>query len=236
MIDTPIPTGRITGISGAPRRPGRFDLAIDGRSATTLSIEAIERLKLAVGAVVDNALAATLAREAALLGTYDRALNLLALRARSSTELRRLLVRKGEAADLVDAAIGKLLGNGFLDDAAFARQFARSRALGAGHSRRRVQQELARRGVARDVADTAIGEVFTEERIDEDGTLERVARKKLATLARLDAPTRRRRLYAFLARRGFDGDDIARTVRKLMCEADPETDAEADVPEETVAE
>ena len=206
----------ITAISPNPRRTGRFDIAVDGGIAATLSIETVERLRLAVGVPVDEQLGAALQREAALVSTYDRAINMLALRARSAVELRRLLLRKGEPADLADAAIERLLRAGFLDDASFARQFARSKFLGAGLSRRRVQQELARRGVAREIADAAVAEVFAEEHVDEEGTLDRVARRKLKSLAQLDAPTQRRRLYAFLARRGYDSDDIARTLRSLM--------------------
>ena len=206
----------ITAISPNPRRTGRFDIAVDGGIAATLSIETVERLRLAVGVPVDEQLGAALQREAALVSTYDRAINMLALRARSAVELRRLLMRKGEPADLADAAIERLLRAGFLDDASFARQFARSKFLGAGLSRRRVQQELARRGVAREIADAAVAEVFAEEHVDEEGTLDRVARRKLKSLAQLDAPTQRRRLYAFLARRGYDSDDIARTLRSLM--------------------
>ena len=147
--------------------------------------------------------------------TYERALDMLEARARGVTELRRLLIKKGEPPDDVDAAIERLRASGVLDDANFARQLARSKALGGGHSRRRIQQELAKRGVARDVSDDAIEQVFDEEGVDESAAIERVARKKLRTLGAVDAPTRKRRLYAFLARRGYDVDAIARVMRIL---------------------
>lgn len=148
--------------------------------------------------------------------TYDRALDLLEVRARSVTELRRALLRKGEPEPDVDAAIERLRGAGLLDDANFARHFARSKALGAGHSRRRIQQELSKRGVAREVSDTAIADVFEDEAVDEDVSIERVARKKLRMLSKVDEATRRRRLYGFLARRGYESDDIQRVMRTLI--------------------
>jgi len=216
----------VTAINPNPRRTGRFDVVIDGAVAATISIEAIERLRLSVGTVVDDRIEAALARETSIITTYDRALNMIALRARSAAELRRMLLRKGEPAEYVDIAIERLLRAGFLDDASFARQFARAKALGSGMSRRRVQQELARRGVARDVADSAIAEVFAEEHVDESDTLERVARKKLKSLERLDVHVQRRRLYAFLARRGYDSDDIARTLRAVIPKADDAVSAD----------
>ena len=154
--------------------------------------------------------------------TYERALDMLEARARAVTELRRLLIKKGEPPDDVDAAIERLRASGLLDDANFARQLTRSKALGGGHSRRRIQQELAKRGVARDVSDDAIEQVFDEEGVDEQASIERVARKKLRTLTGVDAVAKKRRLYAFLARRGYNADDIARVLR-IVLDAGDET-------------
>jgi regulatory protein len=204
----------ITAIVPSPRKPGRFDLLVDGRHEATVSIDIVERLGLATGRAYD-AVRADVRREAAVLATYDRALNLLALRARSARELRRQLVRKGEPAEQVDAAIARLLAAGLLDDAAFARQFTRTKAMGAGMSRRRIQQELSRRGVARDVGDGAIADVFAEEDLDEGAVVEQAARKKLRSLRNLDAKTRKRRLFAYLARRGYDLDDIRHAIQAV---------------------
>ena len=154
--------------------------------------------------------------------TYERALDMLEARSRAVAELRRLLIRKGEPEADVDAAIERLRTNGLLDDADFARQLTRSKALGAGLSRRRIQQELSKRGVARDVSDHAIEQVFDEEGVDEEASIERVARKKLRMLTNTDDATRKRRLYSFLARRGYDNDDIQRVLRDLLGAAPPE--------------
>ena len=148
--------------------------------------------------------------------TYERALDMLEARARGVDELKRLLLRKGEPAAEVDAALERLTRAGLLDDANYARQLARTKALGAGMSRRRIQQELARRGVARDVSSKAIADVFDAEGVDEAAAIERVARKKLRTLTQLDRPTQKRRLYAFLARRGYDSDDISNVLRRIL--------------------
>ena len=148
--------------------------------------------------------------------TYDRALDMLESRARGADELKRLLLRKGEPPADVDATLERLIASGLIDDANYARQVARSKALGAGMSRRRIQLELTRRGVAKDVSSEAIADVFEEEGVDEGAAIERVARKKLRTLAKLDLPTQKRRLYAFLARRGYDSDDISNVLRNVI--------------------
>jgi regulatory protein len=209
---------RITSIVPSARRPGRFEITFDDRTAATVSIDAVDKLRLGVGGLVDERVAREIAREEAIVNVYDRALNILALRGRSSQELRRRLVQKGEEPAIVDVALERLLQAGFLDDASFARQFARTKALGAGLSRRRLKQELARKGIPAPMSEEAIADVYVEEQIDETAAIERVARKKLKSLAKLDEATQRRRLFAHLARRGYDMDDISRVSRQLLPE------------------
>lgn len=205
----------VTAVLPSARRAGRFDLMVDGHAVASLSLDAVERLRLEVGAPFGDALAAEVDEAAAAQRTYDRALDLLAVRGRAARDLARTLVRKGESRAHVDAAIARLEELGFLDDAAFARQFARAKLAGPGFSRRRLQAELARRGVARDVVDAALADVLADEEVDARGVIDRVAAKKLRTLAGLPRDVRRRRLYAFLARRGYDLDEIRAVVTRL---------------------
>jgi regulatory protein len=209
-------TGVITGIVAAPRRPGRFELAVDGKAAVVVSVELIERLGLRVGGALDGVAGQALADEARALGTYDRAVGLLAVQGRSARELARKLKERGERERDVAAAIARLTVAGLVDDAAYARQLARSRVGGRGDSRRRVAQVLAQKGVTRDVADEAVAEVFADESVDEEALAEAAARKKVRTLAGEDALTRRRRLYGYLARRGHDGDVIRRVLGRVL--------------------
>jgi Uncharacterized protein conserved in bacteria len=204
----------ITAITAMARHPGRFDVDVNGKTFALLSVDALERLRISIGTDVTDRCEAILA-EAGRLAVYDRALNMLAFRARSSTELSRALIRKGADPEQVKPVIERLVEQGFLDDAAFARAFTRAKVVGASHSRRRVEQELRRKGVARDIASDAIGKVLEDEGVDQLALVEKAARRKLRTLAELEAPVRRRRLYAFLARRGFDAGDIHRVMSAL---------------------
>src|SRR5688572_20875718 len=146
---------------------------------------------------------------------YARALDMLARAPRSVRDLRRRLLLKGEGEADVDAAVERLTAAGLLDDATYARAFVRSKVSSQGFSRRRLQQELAKRGVARDIADAAVVEVLHDDEVDEGANIERAARKKLRTLRGLDEDTRRRRLYGYLARRGYSVDDVRVVLDRL---------------------
>ena len=213
----------ISGIVAAPRHPGRFDVIVDGEPFATLSIDAIERMHLAVGCDV-GAMLERITLAASELRVYDRALDILAFRARSSAELKRALVRKGDEPSLVERAIVRLQEQGILDDAAFAQSFTRAKVLGANQSRRRVQQELVRKGVSHTVSAAAIDVVFEEEGVDASAIVLAAARKKMRLLTALEPAVQRRRLYGFLARRGYDGEDIRHAMDAVGRELEDEHD------------
>ena len=205
----------ITEISPSGRREGRYDVMVDGKRAAVLSADGVQRLNLHTGDAWTEVLAARAAAEAQSLRVLDRALVMLAVRSRSARDLRLGLLRKREPEALVNAAVSRLLEVGALNDEAFARQFVRSRISRSGFSGRRLQSELARRGVARAIADASIAEVIVDEAIDPAEILEHLVARKLRTMTKLDSPTRRRRLYAFLARRGYDANEIRLAMGKL---------------------
>ncbi|NUQ13463.1 MAG: RecX family transcriptional regulator, partial [Gemmatimonadaceae bacterium] len=138
--------------------------------------------------------------------------------ARSSRDLRVRLRRAGANEPEIAWTIDRLLAQGYVDDAAYARQVARAKVLAGGVSRRKVVAVLRRRGVSADVADAAIEQTLSEVDLDEEGAALAAARKRLRALRALDQATRRQRLYAFLARRGYDGGVIRRVLQAVLSE------------------
>ncbi len=147
---------------------------------------------------------------------YNRALDLLAARPYSVRDLRRKLIQKEYPTDEVEAAVTRLTEAGLLDDSRYALAYARSKIVSAGASKRRVRQELARKGVESAVATEAVEQVIIDEEVDTAATVRRVARRKLITMGDLEPLVLRRRLYAFLARKGYDLDEIRSVVDELM--------------------
>lgn len=122
--------------------------------------------------------------------------------------MRRKLLQKEVPAAEADGVIERLVTAGLLDDAAYALAYSRSKLVGHGASARRVGQDLARKGVSAAVAADAIAQIVEEEEVDTSAVVERIARKKLASMGDLDPVVLRRRLFSFLARRGYEIDEI----------------------------
>jgi regulatory protein len=144
------------------------------------------------------------------------ALRLLGQRSYTTRNLRQKLLRKEFPAEETESLIERLAENGLLDDRKFALSFARSRLTTSSASPRRVRQLLMQKGINSAIADEAVAEVLVEEEIDTAAALKRVASKKFATMAGLERDVIRRRLSGFLARRGYDLDEIRSVVADLL--------------------
>ena len=132
---------------------------------------------------------------------WEAAIALLAIRAYSTHELEQRLRRRGCAAEEIAAVVARLTAARYLDDAEYARAWARSRARRLSLGPARLARELRARGVdSAHIAD-ALAETATED--DPRVLAEEAAARRLKTLQGVPAATARRRLAAFLARRGF---------------------------------
>src|ERR1700761_789936 len=92
-------------------------------------------------------------------GLFEYAVGALARRMRTVRDLRRLMKARavpgteGEAA--MDAVVARLIELNYLSDTRFAADYTRLRKEGEKFGRRRVQQDLAGKGVAPDTVATA---------------------------------------------------------------------------------
>ena len=141
------------------------------------------------------------------------ALRLLALRSRTASEMRDRLGRRFEKGT-VDEAVERLLSEGLLDDADFARQWRQSRERRKPRSRGMIARELKTRGVADDLIDNAL------EGYDSPEAARRAARRYASRQSGASRIIFDRRVGAFLARRGFEPSVIGGVLQKLREELD----------------
>jgi regulatory protein len=148
----------------------------------------------------------------------DRALRLLAVRARSGEELRRRLLRAGYEREAVEAALQDLEAVGLIDDERFAGEVAahgiRRRLAGD----RAVLGSLRRAGIDPELAERAVLEAGGP---GEDDRAERLARMRAARLRGLDQETAYRRLAGFLQRRGYHPGVVHAVCRRVLREEEP---------------
>lgn len=143
---------------------------------------------------------------------------LLAARSRSRHELQERLLKKGFSPDQVDAALTKLANEGYLDDGAFAVNWARGKLSAKPVGRARLRRELRAKGIAEGLIAQAIEVAYQE--ADELALALLSVERKLPSLRGFDLATKRRKLVAFLERRGFSPELTRRAIEEKLGKGD----------------
>ena len=205
----------LTGLAADPRRHGYQLLEVDRRRFASLPAEALAGLPLVLERAIDERTLSCLSRLADVEAAYRACTRALARRGFARQDLRRRLVQRQHPAAAVDVALARLDAVGLLDDARYARQYAASRSA-RGRGPARLLSDLLAQGVERGTAEDAVSAALQEEGVDPLEVARRVARQRASSLGALPIDVRRRRLAAFLVRRGFGGANLATVVREAV--------------------
>lgn len=171
----------------------------DGGYVMSLAPEIVKKFRLCEGMEIDGEKLASLNREALVHRARERLLYSLDRRLHSEKELRQKLYRN-YAPEVIDLAIESIEKLGLIDDKKFAEAFAESRLRTGKKGPRLIFQELLAKGVDRQIAKQAVDRLFNEQ--DNEIEAARHVARKYAN--ELDTPRGKNRLYAALARRGFN--------------------------------
>ena len=207
-------TSTITAVAPDPRRPGAVRLELDGARFGAVPRELVGAEGLTVGRVVDAELQQRLEVAADGEAAYRTVLRCLELRSHARRDLGRRLVRKGHPKQAVESALERATALGLLDDAAFAQDYVRTRAT-RGRGPLRLTRDLLAMGVERSLIDRALA-VEWPEGSDGASVPLGLATKRAAQLGPLPRPTKRRRVLAYLARRGFSGREVTEMVERVV--------------------
>lgn len=140
------------------------------------------------------------------------AYELLARRPWTRKELTERLRRRGAPAAVAAELVAELERSGYVDDRAFARGWAESRARQRALGRQRIAAELRAKGVERELIEAALRETFGE--VSEEAQALEVARRRLPALLRREPRKAASRLRDHLLRRGFPSEVVTAVLRR----------------------
>jgi regulatory protein len=205
----------LTAIAPDPRRPGYRLVEVDRGRFASLPADALETAGVRVGDALSPRILELLHELADVEAAYRAGLKALVARGRARGDLERRLVRKQHPAGAVRQALERMAAQGLLDDAKFAREYvARQAARGRGPAR--LVGDLLGQGIDRRMAETAVAAGVALEGIDLDQALRNLAVRRAGQLRGLPRPTQKRRLLAYLARRGYPGAAVRELVEELV--------------------
>ncbi|MGC2617414.1 MAG: regulatory protein RecX [Acidobacteriaceae bacterium] len=172
-------------------------------------------------------------------GLYHYAVKLLGQQMRTVSEVKRLLRRRlepdesGEVREArLDAVIARLHEYKYLDDPAYAQTYARLRQENASLGKRRVEQDLMRKGVAKETIKTTLDAAY--EGVGEEELARRHLERK--RIRKPEDQKQAARVARMLMRAGFSMGAIVRILKKWDVEesalaAMESADADEDEPD-----
>ena len=154
---------------------------------------------------------------------YDVAVRALMRRAHSVFEMKQKLEWRSNNKLLVQVVMARLKENGQIDDARYAKQFARQRTEGRKQGKFRVARDLRARGVPDRHIEAALREAAEE--TDEGAMVrQRIERKLRAYRGEIDEK-KMASIYGSLLRAGFSADAVRRELKALTREDVPDVEA-----------
>lgn len=188
----------------------RYKIYVDGQFAFILYRGEVREFAIEEGKEISDACYRQIMTEVLPRRAKKRAMNLLESRDYTSGQLREKL-RQGDYPDAcIDEAIAYVESYGYVDDLRYAKDYITYHL--EDKSRTRMEQDLMRKGIARDTISAAFDDLEqTGARQDEMAMILRLLEKKKYDV-RTATVQDRQRMYGFLYRKGFHGDAISRAL------------------------
>ena len=187
-----------TALKFQKKNKDRVNLFLDGEYALAISFETATSLRR--GQQLSDEQIDQLRQDGEQNRAYHQALHFLGYRPRSRTEVTRRLEKHGHDDALVQSVLGRLVDEGHVDDAEFARFWVENRIRFRPRSVLALRHELRQKGVPRSVIEAAVTDV------DEQSAAWDAIAKKASRWRTLDEHQFLQKAAAYLSRRGFSYD------------------------------
>ena len=172
-------------------------------AASTTSASVIEPAEISTGSITDHKSSRP----------ENVSMHALTRKGMSVAEMTTLLERREIDPDDVAAEVERLESVGLLDDSALAENLVRTLQQRKGLGRSAVSAELRRRKVDPLAIEEALGTIDTD---DELSRAIEVATKRAGQLSSYDAETAKRRLGAYMQRRGYSGSVLSAAMTAAL--------------------
>ena len=145
------------------------------------------------------------------------AIRLLAATPKTRRALTQKLLQKGYPEPVVEETLDHLERQHVLDDKAYALNLLNRFRFFQPSGRQKMIFEMKRRGIPAKIQEEVLSQVHREEEIE---TARQVGRERWERFANTPAPKRKKRVYDFLIRRGFDFQVCRDLVEELSAAKD----------------
>ena len=191
--------------------PDMISIYIDNKYAFSIPNEEYLRLNLYERTELSEEEVKKIREEINIRAATQNGIRMLYSKDRTEYEMRQNLIRKGFDEDTAEGAVMQLKSMGYINDRLYAHKYISDRIKLKPKSKKALMYELQKKGIDREI----IAEVLDEFEMDESIIAYRIARTKFNKYDISD-PLIQKRIFSFLAHRGFSNEIINDVIKQLM--------------------
>lgn len=212
-------TAVITMVEKQKKSKYRYNIYLDDAYAFSVHEDIMLKHRLIKGESIEGKRIREIVRDDEAHQAYLAAIRYIGRRPRSLKEVELHLKQKEYEPDIISDVAGRLKEQNYIDDSQFAKLWSEHRIYSQKKGRRLVEMELAQKGLSGDDIAQALLKIDKHEEFD---AAFHIAAKKWRTTGG-ETFERKRKVAAFLLRRGYT-DEMVRQVLKRLAEQGIEED------------
>lgn len=206
----------ITKIEKQKKNSKRWNLYVDGEFACGISEDTFLNFGLRTNDEITDETIDEIKKFDEYQYSKKSALDFLSYRIRSVKEITDKLKSRKISAGTIEKTIEHLEKLGLINDEEFAKQLVQSKTGRKPAGKSVIRQKLFQKGISKDVAEKVIEELYSSEK--EKELILEVYGKYLRKVKGQDKFSRRKKMFEYLMRKGFDVDLINELLNEKIKE------------------
>lgn len=213
----------ITKVS-AQRRPGRYNIFLDGNYAFSAGEKTVAEFVLLKGKELDETQVEKIKQFDADAKASDLAAHFLSYEPRTIFEVLQYLKKHEISDEAANSAVSQLNELGYLDDQQYVKLFIKNNLRVGSDGPKSLLRKLTQKGVDPEISQSELDEVADEEWIEVG---QRVVKSMMHQVGKISQREIERKMKTKLLSHGFDSGISTEIISSLDLEEDEDTQMEA---------
>lgn len=202
----------ITKLERQKHKDTRVSVFVDNEYAFSLSDELIIEYKVTVGKDVTSLPLKEIAEEDEFKKAMSCAFKHMSVSEKSEKQLREHLQKKEFSEKTIERTVARLKELNYIDDLLLAKAFVEHTSTSG---KKAILYKLKSKGISEEMINEALEDISEEDQLESAVEL---LKKQMPKYSKYDNYEKKRRLNAFLARKGYDWDIISEAIDKVFSE------------------
>jgi regulatory protein len=204
----------ISEIQVQKKNSSRYSLFVDNQFLIGVSDSTLTKLNLKKGVEITPFLLDQIARQEDQWAAREYMFRILSRRDHSRKELKDKAYKKGYSGGFIEEILDEFEQKEYIDDRKFAKKYAADKFEFNDWGPYKIRTQLFKKGISKSVVEQVVQDTFGNEAIKESMIL--LITKKKRRYQREPEDKRRKKVFDFLMRKGYDTENILKHMDKLL--------------------